>query len=202
MSAYELIAQVDSEDVRLMNANNQKIVLVKEVGNTSGTQVAWVNFSPFENNQVTWEDVYGVYSSSTEVQNGATLLQTSTVNPASAGVYYPFKDGTFGSPTGETGSNSYGIQNKYSRQFTFGMAQAVTANGNKFPVSPLNAVTVLSQQNAQFTPIEKVKIFVQANLNNGVIISQITSPALTIDLTNNPNQKVRYDRKLGAFVPA
>jgi hypothetical protein len=200
MSKYELTIQLATDDVHQINGVNQKVIIVKEVGGTSGSQVAWVSFSPFETNVVQWEEEYGIYASSIEVQESATIIKTSAVNPATSGVFYPFETGAFGAPTGDAGENNYGIENKYSQQFTFGMAQSVTANGSKFNASPLNAVQVLSQQKVQFKPIEKVQLFLQGNYNNGVIIASIASKGLEVDLTSNPNVIIHYDKTQGKFI--
>lgn len=200
MSKYELTIQFTTDDVHEINAVQQKVIIVKEVGGTSGSPVAWVSFSPFEKNVVQWEEEYGIYASTTEVQDSATIIKTSAVNPATSGVFYPFETGAFGTPTGDAGKNNYGIENKYSQQFTFGMAQSVTANGSKFNASPLNAAQVLSQEKAKFKPIEKVQVFLQANFNNGVIITSITSNVLEVDLTSNPNVIIHYDKTQGKFI--
>ncbi|KDM90239.1 hypothetical protein [Photobacterium galatheae] len=202
MSSYNLNINIDSNDVRIINQSQQKIVLVKTVGGSSGSKVAWVTFSPFEHNEVSWTEQYGVYASSTQVQNGAEIYKTSAVNPATSEVVYPFENGTFGSPQSGGQTNSYGISNQYSQGFTFGLAQSVTANGNVYDASPLNAVPVLSKQNAIFTPVEKLEVYLQANFNNGVVISQVSSSALALDFTNNSNITIRYDATLGKFVIA
>ncbi|MEH2237065.1 hypothetical protein [Nostoc sp.] len=203
MVNYQLNIRLATQDVRTINGAGQKVAIVKSVGNTSGTPVIWVGFAPFENNQVSWQNQYGVYASSTQVQSGATIFKTSAVNPASANTFYPFVNGTFNSPNPPGGGdNTYGISNNYSQQFTFGMAQSVTANGNTFDANPLNAVPVLSKQNAVFTPIEIVKVFLFGNFDNGVIISNITSNALIVDLTKDPNPTIKYDQSSGTFVMA
>ncbi|MEI8593212.1 hypothetical protein [Photobacterium sp. Hal280] len=202
MSSYNLNINIDSNDVRTINQSQQKVVLVKTVGGSSGSKVAWVTFSPFEHNEVSWTEKYGVYASSTQVQSGAQIYKTSAVNPATTEVMYPFEDGTFGSPENGGQSNSYGISNRYSQGFTFGLAQSVVANGNVFEASPLNAVSVLSRQNAIFTPVERLEVFLQGNFNNGVVISQVSSTALPLDFTNNSDITIRYDSSLGRFVIA
>ena len=200
MAAYNLTIQLSNEDVHTINAAQQKIVIVKQVGGSSGSPVAWVTFSPFENNLVSWEQEYGVYASTTQVQAGATIQKTSAVNPATSGVIYPFETGSFGDPTGNAGTNNYGVENEYSQQFTFGMAQSVTANGSKYDAAALNAVPVLSNEQAIFTPIEIVSVFLHAQFNNGVIISNITSNALDVDLTSEPSVTIHYDSSQGKFI--
>jgi hypothetical protein len=80
------------------------------------------------------------------------------------------------------------------------MAQSVTANGSKFNASPLNAAPVLSHEKAKFTPIEKVQVFLHAQFNNGVIITDITSNVLDVDLTSNPTVIIHYDKAQGKFI--
>lgn len=200
MAEYNLTIQLSNDDVHTINAAQQQIVIVKKVGGSSGSQVAWVTFSPFENNTVTWEEEYGVYASTTQVQEGATIIKTSAVNPATSGVIYPFETGSFSSPSGNAGTNNYGVENEYSQQFSFGMAQSVTANGSKFNAAPLNAVPVLSNEKAIFTPIEIVSVFLHAKFNNGVIITNITNNALEVDLTSNPSVTIHYDKSQGKFI--
>lgn len=203
MSSYNLTIQIPSDVVGNLHAAGQKVAIVKEVGNSSGTQVIWVCFLPFENNQVSWESEYGVYASNTLVQEGATINKISAVDPASAGLFYPFVNDIFGSPiTPGPGNNNYGIVNESSQEFTFGMAQSVSANGNPFSASPLNAVSVRSNQKVFFTPTEIVKVFFSGNFNEGQIIRNIPGEALTVDLTNNPNPTIKFDWASGTFIPA
>lgn len=200
MSSFDLTIQFAAEDAQAVNAASQQVSIVKKVGGASGSSVVWVAFPPFENNEVTWEEKYGVYSSTTSVQNGATIVKTSAVNPASSGVVYPFELGAFSSPTGALSPNDYGIQNLSPMGLTFGLAQSVTANGSIFAASPLNAVPVLTQQSSTFTAIEIISVFLHSQFNNGVVISDILGPALEVDLTNSPTQTIHYDAKTGAFI--
>lgn len=200
MSQFQLNIQFTTADVHQINAVNQKVVLVKEVGGASGSTVAWITFSPFENNQISWEEEYGVYASTSSVEAGAEIIKTSAVNPAADAVIYPFETGAFDSPTGNIGANNYAIENETSQTLTFGLAQSVTANGSIFAANPLNAVQVLTNEQAKFTPIEKVKVFLHGEFNNGVIITNITSSALELDLTVNPSMTIHYDSTQGRFM--
>jgi hypothetical protein len=205
MASYKLTIRLKTEDVHTINRVNQKIIIVKEVGvdsdtNSNGSKVSWISFSPFENNEITWETEYGIYSSTIQIEAGAKILKTSSVNPASSGLIYPFETGAFDSPSGDAGSNNYGIENKYHEDFTFGMAQSAIVNGNKFDAAPLNAVTVLSQEQAIFTPIEKVSVFLNGKFNNGVIIASVSNKALDLDLTSTPSVVIHYDKEQGKFV--
>ena len=62
-----------------------------------------------------------------------------------------------------------------------------------FDANPLNAIIIPNGQNAFFTPIEKVKVYLQSQFNNGVIITYIPGNALEVDLTDNPSATIHYD---------
>ena len=114
---------------------------------------------------------------------------------------YPFETGACAYPSSiDAGVNNYGIENKYSQQFTFGMAQSVTVNGNKFDAAPLNSVTVLSKQTAIFNPIEKVTVFLHSKFSNGMIIIDISGKSLEVDLTSKSSVAIHYDQGSGKFV--
>ncbi len=204
MSNYELIIKIEPEDVEQIQQAGQEVGIVKKVINgSSGESVIWVSFKPFEYNEVKWETQYGIYASTTEIKNGATIFKSSAENPVKTDFYYPFEYGRFKSPTRNIGDrNQYGIENNYSEKLTFGMAQSVTANGNKFEARPLNAVTVLRQETAVFTPIEIVKVFLHGEFDNGVIISEVKSNALEVNLTKNPIRTIAFNSATSSFVAA
>jgi hypothetical protein len=197
MSSYSLTIQFTGQDAQAINSANQQVVLVKSVSGTNGTPVAWVTFSPFENNVITWDDNYGVYASTTSVEGGALIVKSSTVNPATMNEIYPFESGAFDNPIQGT-VNTYGIKNLSPVTYTFGLAQSVTANSNSFDANPMNAAPVLPQETATFTPIETVQVFLGAQISNGAVITNITSGALTVELSNNPQAIIHYSA--GQFV--
>lgn len=201
MSSYELDIQFTASDTQQINNNKQKLTIVKEVGGTSGSMVVWLAISPYQSNTITWDENYGVYASTSLVEAGATIVKTSFVNPASSGVTYPFENGAFDAAKGDlTDPNSYGIENDTTGVLTFGLAQSVTANGTPFDTNPLNAVSVLTSESAIFTPIEKLQVFLHAVYNNGVVISDVDSPALTVDLTGTTKVIIHYDGTSGHFM--
>ena len=202
MASYKLTITLNAQDVHSINAAKQKIIIVKEVAVNSdsdaeASQVAWLSFSPFEYNEITWEAEYGIYASTTQHQAGANILKSSSIHPASSGVIYPFETGAFDKHSGVVGINNYGIENRHDEDFTFGMAQSAKVNGTTYHAAPLNAVTVLSQEQAIFTPIEKLSIFLNGKFDNGVIISSVRNKALKVDLTSTPFLAINYDKENG-----
>lgn len=203
MSSYELDIQFTAEDTHTFNLSGQRLTLVKEVGGMPGTKVAWLAISPFQYNLITWEDQYGLYASTTEAADGATIYKVSDLEPASTGVIYPFKDGGFGLSNKENnGSTSYGVENASREHLIFGLAQSVTANGKYSGTNPLNALKVINNGTGKFTALEKIHIFLHREYKNGAIISEINSKALVVDLANTLDHTVtiHYDTNSGQFL--
>jgi len=205
MSKYLLKVLIDPETVKFFSDNNQKIVIVKKVnnGDPSTANVAWVTFTPFEVNTVIWEDIYGLYSSYTELQGNASIVKSSYVL-ASTKNTYPFESGIFSSPVLDSSisDNTYEVLNKMSEYeyLTFGLAQNVQVNGLSYEGNPINATSVLPNQVASFTPNERIYIFMQSNIDNAVLISGVTSTELDIDFTGKSEVTIKYDNSIGGFV--
>ena len=203
MANYLLKALIDSDTVKFFNVNNQKIVIVKVSGNSSTTDVAWVTFKPFEANTVAWEEIYGLYASYTELQGKATIVKSS-YTLASDKNTYPFESGVFSAPTSDPSlsDNTYEIANKMQEynSLTFGLAQNVVANGISYQGNPINAQSVLPNQTASFTPHERISIFMESDIDNGVVISRVKGTSLDIDFTSKSEITIRYDKSVGGFV--
>jgi len=205
MSKYLLKVLIDPETVKFFNDNNQKIVIIKKVnnGDSSISNVSGVTFKSFEVNSVTWEDIYGLYSSYTELQYNANIIKVSYVL-ASTKNTYSFESGIFSSPVPDPSisDNTYEVLNKMSEYeyVTFGLAQNIKVNGLSYEGNPINATSVLTNQLASFTPNERISIFMKSNIDNGVIISRITSTELDIDFTGESEVTIKYDNSICGFV--
>lgn len=198
---YDLNVQISATDVVKIATAEQGVSLVKAVGAETETQIIWQHFRPLEFNTVQWQSIYGVYASSTQVVAGSVIVATSVVNPALPGTIYPFANGTFGAPTGEIPRNQYGVANRDSQSLTFGLVQGITGAGGNSPNAPINAVPLLTQETATFTPTEKLSIFLSAEFDNGAVVTDVESPALALDFTTETSQTVHYDGESGQFLP-
>lgn len=202
MPTYQLNIQVDASGLSTIAAAGQAITIVKSVG--SGQPVSWVSFQPMENNTVTWTEVYSVYASSTKIQEGAKIVTLSTV-PAAGGNSYRLSGGKFetGEPT--LAASSYGVANEDSgvkidglQIATCGLYQGAVVNGQS-DSSPLNAVAVPYNENALFTPIERVQVFTSSTHSNGLVISTVASEALAVDFTTQLTQSIYYNDATNQF---
>jgi hypothetical protein len=207
MPTYELDLSIDPTDLEILNGNQMNIMVAQAINGTQGN-VAWLSFSPFENNTITWVENYGLYASTSSVSNGATIVKMSEVYPAADAAIYSFnQSAVFGPPN--TGGNApapgtFEIQNDYSAvpSLTFGLCKEATINGNATAPQPINAVGVASAMNATFTPIVTVYVWLQANLNSGTVISTVFGPVATVQYTDSLTIGLQYDKSTGGFVPA
>ncbi|WP_346355301.1 hypothetical protein [Azotosporobacter soli] len=204
MANYTLKALIDNETVKKFNMLNQRVIIVKEAEG-SGADVAWVTFAPFEINSVSWEEAYGVYASCSEME-GKAKIEKSSYAQASEKQSYAFANGIFEPPVTDTtlGDNMYEIKNNMTDPdiLTFGLAQDVVANGVTYEGNPINAVQVLSNESATFTPHERISIFMQSDLDDGMVISRIKSQALLLDFAKQADIVIKYDPAVGGFVKA
>jgi hypothetical protein len=200
---FQLNIQIDSAGVTQIHENAQYITVVKNVVAdplaTGNLQVAWLAISPFKTNQITWEQNYYMYATTTQLQAGARISLTSTSDAAlQLGPIYEFYTGTFHTST-QGAPTTYNLLNSGGQSLTFGLAQEATVNGTTV-MSPLNATRVGNAQNATFTPIETVSIYLSSFSNNGVVISQVAGSALVVQLTSQkPVANIGFNNKSNSF---
>lgn len=200
---YQINISIDDAGLQKIYSAGQFVTLVKSVVSNptspSTLPVAWLSFQPLEENQITWIENYYLYATTTVLQSGATIVMTSqTQAPAQLGWIYDFAQGQFSS-TQEPG-NTFNVSNQMqSGSFNFGLAQQATVN-NVSTFAPLNAVPVLYNQQASFTPQENISIFLSSFSNNGTVISQVSGNALTVTLTSQqPSANVGFNDSNNTF---
>lgn len=184
---YQLNIAIDNAGLHQIYAAGQAVTIVKSVVTSplaSGNlPIGWINFQPLEENSITWMENYSIYATTTALNAGATIVQTSATAPGiQTGWMYTFKQGQFTGAAGG-GAKTFNMTNQQGGMFNFGLAQQAMVNN--VPVNaPLNAVPVLNNETASFTPEEKVSIFLSNSVNNGVVLSQVAGSALSVTLTS------------------
>lgn len=203
MPNYKLNIKLSEEDLKTIYKAEEKIVLVKHTAGNNDSQVAWVTFSPFMNNTVEWENQFAVYSSNTEVQQGAKISKLSDL-AATTKVMYSFEQAIFQKPemVSTVGDNTYAVKNMMDEYdgLTFGLAQDVQVNGQGIVKSPINAVFLPYQQSITMTPIETIDIYLKRDIDDGTVISHVTSVPLTIEYGEGEvEHTVAYSKSAGFF---
>ena len=193
---YSLNISIDSTAVKTINQSGQRVTLVKS--KKSGA-LAWVTFKPMENNLVTWEENYLIYATTTALQEGAVLnLESQTDQAVQTGSVYTLKDGVF--TKGDGGAPGvFTAMNQDADGESFGLAQTAIIHG-KPVLAPLNAIPVNHNQHVTFEPIETVSIYLSDIQDNGVVISDVTSDSLAVELTSEtPNAKIGFNDASNTF---
>ena len=199
---YQLQIEIDQAGVQNINSTGQSVTIVKSITSSlsgGNLPVAWLTFSPLESNIVTWQENYGLYASTTQAQAGATIAMTSqSSGTVQAGWLYTFENGIFSGATGVGSTFNVDNQdNAYS--FSFGLSQQAIVN-NVPVMAPLNCVPVPYNEDASFTPIESLSIFLSSYSNNGVVISQVAGNALAVTLTSqNPTAQIGFNDSNNTF---
>jgi len=212
-SKYNLKINFTEEDLKYIKGTGKKVVIVKESDDDNHcmamkaasefvTDVAWVTCNPRMSINVSWEDTYFVYASDTKIQNGATIETISNKAAEPKTRLYTFtKDGYFeDEPYGNAPVNTaYYVKNICGETETFGLAQSAKVSSTVYSVNPINAISMLDNDSGYFIPVEKVKVFLSANADNGKVISVIQSDVLVVDLTVENSQSISYDKDTGKF---
>lgn len=198
---YTLNIDISAADLSTIHSAKEQVVITKQTGDGNGN-VAWVTFKPLTNNTVTWTDTYELYASTSQVENGATISMMSQVSALDT--QQIVFDTVFGSPTVGLAlpQGSYGVLNadEDNPSMVFGLAQQANVSGTGFPASPINASIVPKNQSASFSPLDIVQVFLATKTNNGMVITNISSTALTVTLGNGvTTATILYNASTGAF---
>lgn len=200
---YQINISIDNAGLNTIYGNGLYVTLVKSVVQQPVSQgnlpIAWVAFQPLQQNQISWQEQYSMYATTTALQAGATIVMTSqTTQPIQTGWTYTFAQGQFQGTSGGSQS-TFNLSNQQQGSFSFGLSQTAVVN-NVQVTAPLNAVPVAFNMNATFTPLETISLFLASYSNNGSVISQVASNALVITLSSqNPVANVGFNDQSNTF---
>lgn len=200
---YQLNINIDNIGLNTIYNAGLAVTLVKSVVSNPLAQgnlpIAWLEFQPFQSNIVTWVENYYAYATTQVLQSGASVTMTSqTSTPIQTGWTYNFQHGQFAATPGGS-AGVYTVENGGTATYNFGLAQQAIVN-NVPTFAPLNAQPIPFNMEATFTPQETVSIFLSAYVNNGVVISQVASNALSVTLTSqSPVANIGFNDSLNSF---
>lgn len=185
--------------MRLFQTGSQ--VVVANVGANNAPEVVWLAFNPLQNNQVAWQEEYGVYASTSPIQNGTQLAYTSTM-PASLGNTYVFQpNGTFSSLNQPNLHQNILILNEFPADITAGLYQSATVNGTNIPQNAITAQNVLVKSLSETTPMNKIAVWVQSRIAENTVITQTPSPMSIFSFSQvQASLNITYDAPSGHFI--
>lgn len=186
---YSLNFTMNPDAVGAINDAGQLVTIVKHVdsANKSAGDVAWLTFQAAQSIQLSWQESYYLYATNQSLEAGATIKQSAqTTNPALSGYQYVFNAANlFVNPAPGFAQGSFNVNDQAGRNdWKFGLAQLanISTNPRLTKPVPLNAVKVLNNEIVTFVPRAKVSVFLQSYDDNGIVISQVKSNALTVEL--------------------
>lgn len=71
MSQYVLNINFNESDIEAISTAYNRLALVKKSADSAEASVAWVNFKPWQNNAIDWEQQFAVYSPNSAQQKPA-----------------------------------------------------------------------------------------------------------------------------------
>lgn len=203
---FSLTAKIGEDDLKILTAAKECILLAKTVESSIPSQTfqtVWRRSIPFPSNTFSWEENYGAYASKQTIKSGVVVEGISTT-PVQAQHTYTFQNQLFEDDgVAKIKETQFLIDNKEEEftSMTFGLTQKQDGETSTF--NPINAIMLPKNQSVTFTPKNIVYIWVGATLENGSVISDISSMnAYPVDLTETSSATVIYSSSKGTFVPA
>jgi hypothetical protein len=207
--SFSISMAFTAEDLQRFYLTGTNIVVAKPAGG-GAPNVAWIVYRPLLANQISWEEDYGIYMSTSQVINGATLSQMSaTPYPASAGTLYTMAaSGAITGPQSPGGTpGSYTIVNQYDNlpggYLTTGLFQSAVVNGASVVGNAVSAAPVLFQSTAQMTPFTTVYLWTQSQVKSNTVVTNVTSAMTKVTLGGTiTSADLVYNSQTGFFDPA
>lgn len=210
MPEFTLNTHFTQADLERFYATGTNIVVAKPSINGGAANVAWVVYRPLVENQMVWEEQYGIYASTSRVINGARLNQTSATDfPAAAGMTYVLgPNGAFGPPSSGGTRGSFTAVNQYDNLpqpgfMTLGLYQEATVNGSPSGRKPVSAAEVLHMSEATMTPYTTLYIWTQSQVVSSTVVTNVSSLRTKVVFGGSTTQiSLKYNPGSGGFVTA
>lgn len=204
MADYSLKTAFTNEQLQTLYATGSNVIVAKPTGGST-PNVAWQVFKPMEANTLSWTEEYGIYASTSEVQNGAVLDQLSSVPVGAAmdKLYTLQPSAVITGPVTGGFPDSFALENKYDQKdyMTIGLFQDATVNGTDIAGNALSAVPVILASTAEMTPYTTVYIWLQSQVISNTVVTTVTSPMTELKFGGGTDEiSVAYDSDSGKFI--
>ena len=174
---------IDPRSLTRLYDANQRIAVFRRIGaaasRNASPKVAWIVFSPFQNNRIAWSDKYYLYASSASTIPGAPVeMNTVSIGAMQPDWSYTFENGVFvGSQ--DAGKGIRLMNNMQTPTLRFGLAQGATVNGvSQF--TPINAVPLLYREEMNLTPDTRFEIALSSCDRSGSFAGHVRGKPLAI----------------------
>lgn len=180
---YSLVVELDDASLRSLTDAGFRLVVAKPAGNAA-PNVAWLAAKPQTVNRIEWDETYGLYAAEKPPRIDEEIEIAALLYPAADQCTYPYTGGRFGEPipTSRIPRAHYDVRNDSMFAATFGLVQTATINAAMVR-SPLNAVVVPPDFNADFTSMTILFVWAQQAVVGGSVITTIPNEAAIVRLS-------------------
>lgn len=146
---FSLNISISAADLNqiMMTGNKVQIYSMTE----TGTNVAWLTFSPMMQNTINWTEDYQIYVSTTQIQNGAVIMVMDAANAKPQQQYIWTGSNFMVQPAPSLGSTQFMLTNNGTMpapHATMGLSKQGVVNGRQTGYTPVNAIAVLTNSNS------------------------------------------------------
>lgn len=219
MTVYTLNLNFNQSDLDAISG--EKVVIARAFSD-SESNVTWVCFQPLLNNQINWDDNYGLYLAVAQSSGSLQMNGSLPVGIISGASYRLDPSGIFSGPftgQGTPAAGSYRVVNEMPSTdhpfLFFGLTQGVNVNNAEIAPGPANVARIPANQFGTFTPLDAVYVWVQSNVSPGEIIElppaadgfkgpvfgTVSSFSTLIQLSTPSTVVYKYSARVGGFVP-
>ncbi|SEA44111.1 hypothetical protein [Pedobacter hartonius] len=171
MGSVSLNIQFDSNGIRQLKSNNEKVVIIRSFAQDDAYAVACFVFSPFTiENIVQFAPVWQEYATIQKIVS-FDILTAGIVTSISAGYKAQLTGAEFQNITAAYSSLVYGFENLNNGYpaITGGLTQQIMGDGNIFDAI-VNVSSIPYNQTTYYQPLDSVKVFVASGISNNMII--------------------------------
>jgi hypothetical protein len=173
---------IEPRSLKMLYEANQRIAIFRQTGPAASQDVfpkiAWIVFSPFQNNCIEWSDKYYLYASSGSAVPGRLEMNAVSRDVMQPDWSYTFENGAFVSRQG-AGKGISLMNNMQAPNLRFGLAQGATVNGVSL-FNPLNIVPLLYREEMNLTPDTRFEIALSSCDRSGSFAGHVRGKPLAI----------------------
>lgn len=203
-SQYQLTVNFTNEQLAIIYQAGASVVIGK-MFSANDLSVAWQVFKPMRKNCLSWDEVYGIYASTSQLDPDAPIVQHSYTDlGASTRKLYTLKpDGSISHPQDGGSPCVYTLKNSYKEKkiITVGLYQNASLNGDEVKGNPISASPVMLGHTVNMKPSHTINIWIQSHIKSSTVISNVSSPMTPLSF--NPEKAeiaVTYNDDTGLFV--
>lgn len=192
--------KVDQDDLATLKAANYRMCFAKKVGDNA-YNVVWQSYHDYlTNGRFSWTPQFQLFGSNSFVSNVQVQMSTDpqiiglgqTCTLDKNGILQPAITG--GSETALTMDNEYGSIHPGVNQISVG----ITGKQESTPIYVAENSIVTGK--TELTPVEKVLVWFEQNIETSTMFSDSRSKAIEVDLTSSNEKSILYKGQKWSFI--